>query len=108
MFRILVHYGIHFLVPIAIAFLFFPKEKRLWVLFILLAGIAIDIDHLLADPIFDSQRCSIGFHPLHSYWSIIVYVSMVLFKKTRLIGMALTIHIIADLADCWLLLLHTK
>ena len=25
----------------------------------------VDLDHLIADPIFDPQRC-IGFHPLHS------------------------------------------
>ncbi|HZJ18970.1 MAG TPA: DUF6122 family protein, partial [Pricia sp.] len=58
MFRFIVHYGIHFLVPIAIGLLFF-KEHRLKVILLLLTGIVIDVDHLWADPIFDPERCSI-------------------------------------------------
>ncbi|MEM9648523.1 MAG: DUF6122 family protein [Bacteroidota bacterium] len=99
MLRFLIHYGIHFLVPIAIGFLFF-KENRIRVSLILLAGIFIDIDHLWAEPIFDANRCSIGFHPLHSYWAISVYILLAVFKQTRLIGIALLIHIIADISDC--------
>ncbi len=60
----------------------------------------IDLDHLLANPIFDSNRCSINFHLLHSYYAIIIYVLLLLPKKTRLIGLGLCIHIIADFADC--------
>ena len=37
------------------------------------AVMLIDLDHLLATPIFDPARCSIGFHPLHSYYAIGVY-----------------------------------
>ncbi|SHG20122.1 DUF6122 family protein [Flagellimonas flava] len=99
MLRFLVHYGIHFLVPVAIGFLFF-KEQKIKVTLVLLAGIVIDIDHLWAEPIFDANRCSIGFHPLHGYWAISVYVLLTLFKQTRLIGAALLIHIIADISDC--------
>lgn len=75
---------------------------------ILLAGIAIDLDHLLADPIFDPNRCSIDFHPLHGYWAIAVYTSLLFFKRTRIIGIALLIHILADVTDCWLLGLETN
>lgn len=106
MFRLLVHYGIHFLVPIAIGFLFF-KENRARVIQILLAGIVIDLDHLLANPIFSPDRCSIDFHPLHSYWAIALYISLVFFSKTRLVGIALLLHILADTIDCWLLALET-
>ena len=66
----------------------------------MLAGIMIDLDHLLATPIFDPDRCSINFHPLHSYWAIGVYLIMFCFKKTRLWAIGLLIHIIADLVDC--------
>ncbi|MFH6605018.1 DUF6122 family protein [Maribacter algicola] len=104
--RFLIHYGIHLLVPILIGFLFFSKEKRLIVVLIFMSGILIDLDHLLANPIFDSQRCSIDFHPLHSYWAIAIYTILLLFKKTRLLGIALIIHIVADLTDCWLLASH--
>ena len=102
MLRFGIHYGIHLLVPIAIGLLFF-KQHRTRVILILLAGFLIDIDHLLADPIFDPNRCSINFHPLHSYWAIGVYAVLTIFKKTRLIGIGLLIHILADLADCYLL-----
>ena len=102
MFRFIVHYGIHFFVPIAIGLLFF-KEHRTKVIFILLAGIVIDIDHLWADPIFDPERCSIGFHALHSYWAIAVYFGLLFFKKTWIFGLALLIHIVADVMDCFLM-----
>lgn len=108
MLRFLLHYGIHFLVPVLIGLLFFPKEKRMLVILILLGGILIDVDHLLANPVFDSQRCSINFHPLHSYLAIAVYIGLLLFRKFRLLGLALIIHIIADLTDCWLLALQSK
>jgi len=100
--RFLMHYGIHFIFPIVIAFLFF-KENRSRAMLILLAGILIDLDHVFADPIFDPNRCSIGFHPLHSYWAIGVYVALLGFRKTRIFGIALLIHILADLTDCYLI-----
>ena len=96
------HYGIHFIFPIVIAFLFF-KENRSRAMLILLAGILIDLDHVFADPIFDPNRCSIGFHSLHSYWAIGVYVALLGFRKTRIFGIALLIHILADLTDCYLI-----
>lgn len=102
MLRFLVHYGIHFLVPILVGFYFF-KDNRLKAILILLAGIVIDVDHLLATPIFEANRCSIGFHPLHSYWAIALYVVLFYFKKTRLVGLALLIHIVADISDCLLM-----
>lgn len=99
MLRHVLHYGIHFLVPILIA-LFFFKRDRVKVGLILLAGILLDVDHLLANPIFDPNRCSIGFHPLHSYILIPLYLGLALWKRTRLLGLALVIHIIADATDC--------
>ena len=48
--RFLIHYGIHFLVPVAIAFLFY-KDKKWKALGILWCAMVIDLDHLLADPI---------------------------------------------------------
>ncbi|MEX0315307.1 MAG: DUF6122 family protein [Allomuricauda sp.] len=102
MLRFFVHYGIHFIIPLLIAFVFF-KDKKLKVLLILLAGMLIDIDHLLADPIFDPNRCSIGFHPLHSYIAILIYCTLPFFKSTRILGLGLIIHILADMVDCLLL-----
>ena len=102
MLRFFVHYGIHFIVPVVIAFVFF-KERKMAVALLLLSGILIDIDHLWANPIFDLNRCSIGFHPLHSYWAITAYAILPFFKKTRLIGLALLLHIFADMMDCLLI-----
>ncbi|MGB5237094.1 MAG: DUF6122 family protein [Flavobacteriaceae bacterium] len=99
MLRIVLHYGIHFVLPVLIGFLFF-KKNRAWIIIILLSGILIDLDHLLATPIFDPMRCSIGFHPLHSYAAISGYLVLTIIKKTRIIGLALLIHILADWVDC--------
>ncbi|KPM31680.1 Hypothetical protein I595_2175 [Croceitalea dokdonensis DOKDO 023] len=102
MFRFLVHYGIHFVVPFAIAYIMY-REKWKLVCLILLAGICIDLDHLWASPIFDDERCSINFHLLHTYPFIMLYVLLFLLKKTRIVGLALLLHILADTVDCLLL-----
>ena len=99
MFRFIAHYGIHFIVPITVALIFFKKYK--WrASIILLLGIFIDVDHLVANPIFDASRCSINYHPLHTYWAIAIYMTLLVFKKTRIWGIAFLIHILADLVDC--------
>lgn len=99
MIQTIVHYGIHFLVPLLVALLFFKTTWKMAFL-IMLCGLLIDFDHLLATPMFDPNRCSINFHPLHSYYVIPVYLVLALLKKTRLIGLGLIIHIIADQVDC--------
>ena len=100
--RELIHYGIHFLLPLLIGILAFPQFRWKAVL-ILLGGIWIDVDHLLANPVFDPNRCSIGFHPLHSYWAIGIYCILLIPSKTRIWGLALMIHILADTVDCLLI-----
>ncbi|AZQ58543.1 hypothetical protein EJ994_06880 [Maribacter sp. MJ134] len=99
MLRFIAHYGIHFIVPLIVAYFFF-KEYRWKATLILLLGIVLDIDHIFANPIFDPSRCSINFHPLHSYWAICFYVILLFFSKTRLWGIAFLIHILADVVDC--------
>lgn len=98
----LIHYGIHLGLPLLIALIFF-KSKWQMAYIIMLCGLLIDLDHLLAIPVFDPNRCSINFHPLHSYFAIAVYLGLVILKKTRIIGIGLVIHIIADIADCLLM-----
>ncbi len=69
----------------------------------MLLTMLIDLDHLLATPIFDPNRCSINFHPLHTYWALAVYIGLLFFKRTRIIGIGLVLHIITDALDClWL------
>ncbi|WP_026753117.1 DUF6122 family protein [Sediminibacter sp. Hel_I_10] len=100
--RFVLHYGIHVFGPLLAAIMFY-KPKWIKAYLIMLCGFLIDVDHLLATPILDPNRCSIGFHPLHSYYAIAFYVILVFPKKTRWIGLGLVIHILADLVDCQLM-----
>ncbi|MEM6515473.1 MAG: DUF6122 family protein [Bacteroidota bacterium] len=102
MLRFFVHYGIHFLLPLALAFLIY-KPKWIKAYLIMLCGLLIDLDHVLATPIFDANRCSINFHPLHSYYAIAIYMFLLFPKKTRILGIGLIVHILADTADCLLM-----
>lgn len=102
MLQTIVHYGCHILIPLLVALIWCKTRWKLAFL-IMFSGMWIDLDHLLANPIFDPNRCSINFHPLHSYYAIVVYLILLLPKKTRLIGLGLVIHIIADVVDCSLM-----
>lgn len=95
----MVHIALHFIVPLIYSFIFFRNTLwRTWL--ILSATMLVDIDHLLADPIYDPNRCSIGFHPLHSYLAIIIYVLLLLPRQTRLVATGLLIHMALDYLDC--------
>jgi len=100
--RFVLHYGLHFLFPGIIAWFFFRKNwKKAWI--IMLLTLLVDLDHLLATPIFDANRCSINFHPLHSYYAIGVYFVFLFFNKTRIAGIGLLLHMLTDFQDClWL------
>ncbi|WP_299131017.1 DUF6122 family protein [uncultured Winogradskyella sp.] len=102
MLKFTIHYGLHFGLPLVIAILFYNKN---WfkAYIIMLAAFIIDLDHLLADPIFDPNRCSINFHPLHSYFAIALYLILLIPKKIRIIALGLIAHIIADSVDCYLI-----
>ena len=63
----------------------------------------IDLDHLLADPIFDPTRCSIGFHPLHTYWAMGAYLLMLFWKPLRIVAVGLLFHLFTDWIDCMLM-----
>jgi hypothetical protein len=102
MFQSISHYGLHFGLPLIVAVIFY-KTYWLKAYGIMILGMFIDLDHLIANPIFDPNRCSINFHPLHTYYAIAVYFILLIPKKTRIIGIGLAAHIIADTADCWLM-----
>lgn len=99
MLQFIVHYGLHTLLPLAIALIAF-KSNWLKAYLIMLSAFIIDLDHLLANPVFDASRCSINFHPLHTYWAIGCYILLLIPKSTRLFAIGLICHIIADCADC--------
>ena len=94
------HIFLHFAVPAIVARVFF-KDKWLKAWLIMVATMVVDLDHLLADPIYDPDRCSIGFHPLHSWPAIAAYAGLAVWPKTRLIGLGLLIHMALDGIDCF-------
>ncbi|MHA6696760.1 DUF6122 family protein [Chryseobacterium sp. A301] len=98
-----VHYFLHFGLPLLIAFFFYRSEWKKAYL-VLLLTMLVDLDHLLATPIFDPNRNSIGFHLLHSYPVIAVYAVCALFTKGyyRLFFLGLLLHMCTDFQDFYL------
>lgn len=66
----------------------------------MVSTLVVDLDHLLAAPVFDPNRCSIGCHPLHTWPAIIVYLVLSATPKTRLVGLGLVVHMVLDGLDC--------
>jgi uncharacterized membrane protein len=97
----MVHIVLHFLVPAITAFLFY-KKIRLKAWLIMIATMAVDLDHLLANPIYDPNRCSIGFHPLHSYIAVAIYCGLLFIPRLRLVALGLVIHMALDYIDCFI------
>ena len=114
----MIHIILHFIAPLLIAFIFYRSRWRNAAL-IMIATMIVDVDHLLADPIYDPNRCSIGFHPLHTTPAIIFYVFMFVLplilrrrddlpkyqsaaRIVHLAGLGLLIHMVLDLTDCFL------
>jgi hypothetical protein len=96
--QLIFHYGLHFLFPGLLAWIFFRTEwKKAW--FMMIVTMLVDLDHLLATPIFDPTRCSIGFHILHSYVAIGIYFLFLFSPKTRLIAVGLLFHMLVDWQD---------
>ncbi|QIG89877.1 hypothetical protein G6R40_09460 [Chryseobacterium sp. POL2] len=100
--RPIIHYVLHFVFPVVLAWLFFRSEwKKAY--FIMLLTMLVDVDHLFATPIFDPNRASIGFHFLHSYYAIGIYFLLLFFKgKLRIVSVGLLFHMLTDYIDMWL------
>ena len=99
MVRPIVHFLLHFVVPgVAARWLFADKWKSAWLVMVL--TMVIDLDHLIASPIYDPNRCGIGFHPLHSYVATGLYIALAIIVKTRIVGIGLLIHVVLDGIDC--------
>ncbi len=97
--RTFVHLVLHIAIPGVVARLGFPDRwKRAWL--IMVSTMVVDLDHLLANPVYEPLRCGIGFHPLHSYLAIVVYLAMVIPPKTRILAIGLIIHMLLDGIDC--------
>jgi len=95
----MLHISLHLVVPLVVVGLFFMKDWKI-AYFIMLSTMLVDLDHLLANPIYDPNRCSIGFHPLHQPWFIAFYFILSFYPKMRFIGVGLVIHMVLDAIDC--------
>lgn len=102
-FRNILHYGFHFLVPVLFARLFWRQHWKAAAC-IMIATMIMDADHLLADPIFDPDRCSVGFHPLHTVWAAAVYLFLLVMPswKLRAVAVGCLFHLFTDGMDCYL------
>lgn len=104
--KLLAHYGLHLVAPYFLAALW-PQRSRLRVYLLLLATMMIDLDHLLVRPIFDPERCSVGFHLLHSWPFVLLYALLCVLPYERLgwpwclrvLGVGLCLHIFTDWQD---------
>ncbi|WP_300674168.1 DUF6122 family protein [Soonwooa sp.] len=97
--RPIIHYSLHFVFPIVLAWLFFRSDwKKAY--FLMLLTMLVDVDHLFATPIFDPNRGSVGFHLFHGYVAIGVYCCMLFFKgNIRILGVGLLFHMLTDYID---------
>lgn len=113
--RAVIHLGLHALVPFIIARCFAPKGGWQAVFMLMMATMLVDIDHLLATPIYAPNRCSILFHPLHQVWPMLIYSLMALWpvllgamrkqitspeRVMGWLGLGLLVHMVLDGLDC--------
>ncbi len=80
---------------------FFDKKtpfKKIFLLVIL--SNFIDLDHIVANPVYDPSRCSINFHPLHSWYLFPVYLVGIFLKKYKYLFYGIILHLILDKIDC--------
>ena len=112
----MIHIALHFVAPLVFALAFY-RDRWGTATLIMIATMAVDADHLLADPIYDPNRCSIGFHPMHTLPAIVIYVALFAIplimgreaegrglhptaRVVHLFGLGLLIHMTLDWIDC--------
>jgi len=101
--REIFHYFLHFVFPLLIAKFFF-KENWQKAYLLMLATMIVDVDHIFANPVFDPNRSSVGFHILHRYPMVLLYFLGTVFLKGnyRIIAVGLLFHVITDFQDYYL------
>lgn len=100
--RPIIHLVIHVAAPGVVAGVAFRRHwLRAWAW--MLATMVVDLDHFLADPVYDPGRCGLGFHPLHSWIAIGAYAVLLFVPRVRIVACGLLVHMGADGLDClWL------
>lgn len=78
-----------------------PHWREAWpLLWPMMLSNLIDADHLLADPIYDPARCSINFHPLHTWAAAAAYGVALLWARARWFAAGALTHLALDALDC--------
>jgi hypothetical protein len=112
----MLHLASHFLVPVLLGLVAYPARWYRASL-LMVATMAVDLDHLLAVPVYDPNRCSINFHPLHSTLAVVLYaaafVTPLLIGRDRsgrnlrpgawvvhVVGLGLLVHMALDWSEC--------
>lgn len=99
MLRPVIHIVLHFLAPAVVARLASPRRWRFaWL--VMISTMLVDLDHLLAEPLYDPNRCSMGFHPLHTWPAVMIYGLMLAVPQLRWVALGLLIHMGLDTLDC--------
>lgn len=97
--RAVLHIVLHGAVPLGLAYAL-ARPRWLRPFGLMLLGLVIDLDHLLADPLYDPNRCSVGFHPLHTAPAAAVYVLLLAWPRARWVAAGLIVHLLLDAVDC--------
>jgi len=126
--RAVIHLVLHLLIPLLLAWLYTRSNQThtaikvrgeaigvVGIFALLMVTMLVDMDHLIADPIYAPNRCSILFHPLHTLAPMVLYIVMcfwptiskavnrAVLNRDRIIaclGVGLCIHMILDAVDC--------
>lgn len=110
------HIVLHVVVPVIIALLFYRIHWKLAAV-VMISTMLVDLDHLFATPIYDPERCSIGFHLLYTLPAILIYIVMFAaplvqslqsiseksekhIRTVHLVGAGFLIHMVLDWNDC--------
>ena len=93
------HLSGHYVLPLAIAYTGYGSTWKSAAK-VMIASNLVDVDHFLAKPIYDPDRCSIGTHPFHSLPAIGIYSAMTLNQRTQELGIGLLTHMAVDFVDC--------
>jgi hypothetical protein len=97
--RPVLHIVLHLVVPgIAARLCWARRPLRAWS--VMIATMLVDLDHLLAETVYDPARCSLGFHPLHTWPALALYLAATAWRPSRLIGVGLVLHMALDGIDC--------
>jgi len=94
-----VHLGVNYIVYLMLGYIGIQTTSLDIVL--VLAANLIDLDHLLARPIFDPDRDSFKSHLLHKNWKpiLLLCIFMLFYRPLVFLSIGIMIHYLLDILD---------